>query len=400
MNNNKLYWPIFVLAIVILVLKLFVSYNVYGTNDVMSWEQYASELKEVGTFDIYDKNPDYNHPPLISWFLLLINFIMAKTGLGFPFVFRFFAIFVDLVSLFVIWHMLKGRVKGYKMVVAICCINPVNFLISSYHGNTDTIMVFFILVAIYFALSDRIALAGLFFGLSICVKIVPLMLIPAFIFSLAGRKRKSLFVLFSMILPLAVFLPYLIHDSLVVFRNIFLYSSRQGIWGIGFILQWCYGFGRGHLLLQVLRWLIIRHLFYSKFIFLISLMILFTRPFLKKINLLEGIFMTFCLFFIVTPGFGVQYLSWLSYFAIMYSPILGIIYLALGELFLVRVYGYWGGWTPPYFADSRFCLLWPWVGFEAALGLILWAFIIFMFVKFLLDKYRLFYGHADQAHHR
>jgi uncharacterized membrane protein len=386
------YWPIVILAVVLLVLKLFFSYNVYGTNDIASSHDLADILLKIGSFDIYRHDPNYNHSPLTSWYYMSAEIIALKTGLAFPFVFRLFTIFADLASVFVIWHMLKGRTKDYKIVAAICCINPVNFLISSYHGNADTIMVFFILVAIYFALSGRIALSGLIFGLSVCVKIVPLILVPAFLFSLPDRKRRSLFILFSMILPLAVFLPYLVHDAPGMIRSIFFYTSQKGNWGLGCILKWCYRYGIPGGSLIVLGWIIAKQVIWGMLIFVASLLFLLSRPFLRKISLLDGVFMTFCLFFILTPGFGLQYLSWISYFAVIFSPVLGIIFLGLGELFLVRVYGYWGGWSPPYYADSRGLLLWPWVGFEAVLGLILWGYTLFMLIKILTDKHRLFRG--------
>ena len=81
----------------------------------------------------------------------------------------------DFLSVLVIWKLLeKYSVKNKVLICLVCALNPINFLISGFHGNTDPVFIFFILCSFYFIEESKFALAGLFYGLSICIKIVPL----------------------------------------------------------------------------------------------------------------------------------------------------------------------------------------------------------------------------------
>ncbi len=373
---------ILLVASVVLFLKLLVSYTVYGSNDINRWIYYGVKLHEVGTFKIYSLVELYNHPPLMSWVLKFVELIAVKSGWGFPYVFRLLPIFADYASAFVILGLLtKYKVKNKILISIICCINPINFLISGFHGNVDTVFIFFVLLAIYFAENENIIVSGLTYGLSICVKIAPLILAPIFIFYIKGKRKKVIFILSSLAVFLIVFLPYLINDYRSMIRNIFLYKGDQGVWGIWHIL--CLLSNNTHLVIKNSAQVLYR--FYDAYngaIFFITILIL---PLLlmrnKKLNLAEGTFFTFCLFLVIAPGFGVQYLSWLSFFSVMVLPALGTIYLVAGGFFLYGVYRYWRISQLPYYPDSYFGR-----GFNANLDIILWALIVIMLIKFVLKK--------------
>jgi hypothetical protein len=105
----------------------------------------------------------------------------------------------------------------------------------------------------------------------------------------------------------------------------------------------------------------------------------------KKITLLESCFLVFSLFLTLTPGFGIQYLSWLSFFSVIVSPVLGFSYLIVGGLFLFRVYGFWANCDLSkqiYIACTGYTG--PWYGFETALDIVLWLLVIAMLIQFLI----------------
>ena len=94
--------------------------------------------------------------------------------------------------------------------------------------------------------------------------------------------------------------------------------------------------------------------------------------------------MSFCLFLVVTPGFGVQYLSWLSFLALMTSPILGVAYSWVGGFFLYRVYTFWSGGFPMYHANSD--RVSQWVGFDKTLDMIVCGIVALMLIQFIVKK--------------
>jgi len=179
-----------------------------------------------------------------------------------------------------------------------------------------------------------------------------------------------------------VFLPYLIKSGHVMVTNIFLYDSNAGIWGIWRVIQMLGPDG----LYQALRnpQGIVRVGYAWAFrlgVLALPQLLSWVR---KDFNLLERVFLAFCLFLIFTPGFGVQYLAWLSLLAVAVSPILGLAYVWLGGVFLYRVYAFWGGLVPPYYANS-----WAygrWGGHEKAMDIGLWLIVVAMLILFLADK--------------
>lgn len=212
------------------------------------------------------------------------------------------------------------------------------------------------------------------------------MLIPVFFFYPARLKNKLNFMFCSLIFPLFFFAPYLIFEFKLIFRGVFSYKSLVGIWGITGFLKDIYAAENINESLRIFAYEISKWyaLFFRYVFFAVSL--IFSKNFIsiKKVNLTEGVFFIFLLFFVLSSGFGVQYLVWISFLSLIVFFRLGVIYALLGAFFLYRVYNFWGGWTPPFFANS-----WQygqWSGFERFLDIILWCYIVFMLIKFILAK--------------
>lgn len=366
--------------------KLVLSYKTYGTNDVTYWMKFSDLIHWYGTFNIYKLSAIYNHPPLISWILKGVRFIHTHSHLSFPFVFRLIPIFSDMASVLVIWKLLERyQVQNKLRIGLLCAFNPINFLISGFHGNTDPVFVFLVLLSICLCERKHTGLAGLIYGLSMCIKIVPVILTPVFLFGLPGKKEKILFFSFTLFFPVLTFLPYFVNDYHVVMKNIFNYSSLQGIWGLGHMFR--YFFENQEMLPDSRRFfysLFQWHVLYGRWIFLLGTVFLLYYLRNKRLDLIEGVFLVFCLFLALTPGFGVQYLSWLSFFAPMVFWRLGIAYVLCGGIFLYRVYTYWSGGFPMYYANSD--QMGQWKGFEEFLDIALWFVVVTMLIIFLKEK--------------
>jgi len=376
-------------AVLVFLLKLLLSYSAYGTNDITYWKYFADTIAEHGTFKIYSLVRIYNHPPLISWILKIIRYAALKTGLSFQYVFRLLPITADLLSIFVIWDLLSElKVRTRTFLCIICSLNPINFLVSGFHGNTDLVFIFFVLLTIYFVKEKKNIYAGLFYGVAVCIKIVPLILLPLFFFYFRKKKEKTVFLLFSLLIPFLVCLPYFLNDFQTIFKNVFVYSGIKGIWGIPHLLREIFTISPANSGIKGLSYN--AYSFYNRYAipWLLLLEAGFSKYFMSRKNpkLLEGWFLIFAIFLVFTPGFGVQYLSWLAYFAVITSPFLGTVYLLLGGIFLFRVYTYWGGAIPPYYANSD--AAGQWIGFNKLLDIALWVIIFMMLVDF---GYRKFY---------
>lgn len=378
-------WVIFISSL-FLVAKLMFSSLTYGTNDITAWVRFSRIIEKTGTFEIYRLEPRYNHPPLISWILPLIDAISRKTQWGFPYTFRLLPILADYLSAGVIWELL-GIYNSKKrfLITMLCVVNPIQFFVSAFHGNTDPVFLFFILSSVYFVERGNIKLGGFLYGLSLCVKIVPLILLPAYILRVAqkDKSRWRVFILCSSTIPILIFLPYLVHDFSAILNNMFYYDSSKGLWGLGHIFR---SMLKNDALPGYLRQtgfrLFLYHCVFGKFLYWLFLGLIFFRLRTKETNLAENIFLSFSLFLVLTPGFGVQYLSWLSVFSVIVCCETGALYMLAGGIFLYRVYGYWSSGPFLDYANSL-AFGGRWAGFDKELDLVLWVLVLFMLVKFL-----------------
>jgi Gpi18-like mannosyltransferase len=380
--------------------RLFVSWHVIGTNDIVFWERFAELVRQAGPLGIYASSTHYNHPPLVSWFLLGIGSLGETTGMPLPFLLRSAPILADAGSVFVIWHLLRRRHHPYAFALTlICCLNPVSFLVTSYHGNTDPLFIFFVLLAVLLAESGRAFGAGLVLGLSLCVKTVPVMFVPFFWFWFRGMRERGAFAGGLLLFPLAVFLPALVHVPVPFVNNVLRYSGIKGIWGVSHVL-----FER--MSLQGLLW---RGTPFPKQVFDVFVpVVLYLYACLnvlcawrlsrRRLDLVQGCFLAAVLFLVLTPGFGIQYLFWACYFAVLCLPVLGTAWVILAGCFLLGVYGYWGGLGPPYYADSyRYG---PWAGWNRVFDLGLWALLFVLLSAFSKKTERVSGGSCPGCHGR
>jgi len=386
-NFNKEFGIVVLAALIMLFIKLFFSYHVYGSNDITYYIFFSKIIEKFGTFKLYALTSLANHPPLLSWIIKFVAFIQHKTQLGFPYLYRSLLIIADFLSIIIIWKLsVKYLVKNRVLICLICIFNPVNFFICAYHGNTDPLFIFFLLLAFDFIEDDKIVFAGMIYGLSLCIKIVPVIFIPVFFYFLRTRKSRVVFFMSSLLLPLVVYLPYLAYDYHSMLKDIFYYNSLNGIWGIGHILQGIASHENNNIFFRktaygLFKWHIasFRIMFFALQIVLIKYLS-GRRP----LNLIELAFLTFGLFLAITPGFGIQYLSWLPFFAIVIYPVLGSIYVVLGGFFLYRVYVFWGGGKAPYYANSM--AAGQWGGWDGVLDIVLWLLVVVMLLKFIIDR--------------
>ncbi len=369
MSDMKISFPIS-FALVVTVAKIFFSYYMYGTNDITYWMYFARVIKESGTFEIYHLVEIYNHPPLISWVLKFIPWLMSMTSLSFPFLFRLLPIFADFGTLLVVWKLMcHYGIKNRDWVFVSCAISPTHFLISGFHGNTDPVFIFFLWLAVYFYETGRKSCAAWVYGLSLCIKIVPILALPAFLFRSRSLKEASYFLGLSALIPAVVFLPYFFHDPSAIIKNIFGYGGLHGIWGLGRMLQ------------TVDPLLYKTHITYGLLVYFIGLGLLLYWLRKKNGHLVEGIFLTYCLFLVWTSGFGVQYLSWVCLWAIVSLPVVGTLYSILSGFFLYRVYTFWSGGFPMYYANSD--KVGQWIGQDKVLDLVIWFLVAAMLALYV-----------------
>lgn len=379
--------PLLVVGIALLpatAFKLWLALTTVGTNDVYAWQAFMEYIVKNGSVTIYRDIGAYNHPPLISLLLRAMSPLARHAPNGVPFVIRLPAIAADVVSSIVVFRLVRlGWTERRALVCAVgVALNPILIMVSGFHGNTDPVFMSLVLLA-----ADRLLIAespltaGLLLGLSINVKLVPLLVVPVFLFHLRGLAARTRFCV-GLAMVLAVGYGYHVWMAYpFIRRNVFGYGGQRGEWGLGEL------FGAG--------WPFIKSPQASSWLKLIIGVVITVRAaILARLRgpseaqglarqLLVSIGWAFLIFMLMTPGFGIQYLAWLAIASFLISPAGGVVYGLVGGSFMFSVYHYWNRGFPWNIADSDAVGLWG--DAQVLLGRVTWLFLVFWAASMIRD---------------
>jgi uncharacterized membrane protein len=321
-------------ALVAFMLKLAIAYNTFGTNDVAAFYMFAGSLREHGLEWTYRNGviffsnfPIFNHPPLTAYYLELIanlskNPLLEGSGITFPFLLRTPGIIADFISVIVLTRMRETlpdrQIPQWGMLLF--AWSPVSIMVSGFHGNTDSIMTMFLLVAAYMCLREQPVLCGIFFALSCQIKIIPLLFLPIPLFFWLKRETAMRFVVPFIVLNLALWIQPLTQFPLLFFRNVFSYNGYWGGWGISYWLkltQWTQFDGNffnlppgSAIVAQSLKIGIICAV----------IVIAWRRRHLSEDAVFDSFAYGWIVFFAFAPSICPQYLVWLAPFILFLSP--------------------------------------------------------------------------------
>ena len=316
------------------LLELALAWRTRGTNDVAAFYQYMEERARFGAEATYANDPDFNHPPCVFHLLLALRWFVATTGLPFAFCLRLPAILASFGS-FVLATRLAPPRSGRNALLALVAASPAAIMIAGFHGNTDPVMVFFALFSVY--LLDRgepAWIAGAAMGMSVNIKVVPIVFWPAVFLWLPSARRRAEFFSAAVLVVLIASAPIAFEAPALVARKVFGYSSDYGVWGWAWIL------------LRLERELAgVNHFFrhYGRFV-LVAIVVALSlwmnrRPAKPPLFLqLGSIALAFLAF---TPGFAVQYLAWLVPWIAGFPLWSALAFSAASGAFLFLVYTCW-----------------------------------------------------------
>lgn len=191
-----------VVAAVGLLTRMLIAANMPGPADVRIFQGFAKAITVYGPIRIYEHPlpglPVYNHPPLAGWMLLGLN-RLAELGMSFGTLIRSPASIADFFCALLVFEIVRRRAT--QSAAVLCgigvAVSPVLIATSGYHGNTDAVAIVFALAAAHL-LADRKSplAAGIAAALSISVKFIPIVVIPA-LFVAALRGGRPVLVRFA-----------------------------------------------------------------------------------------------------------------------------------------------------------------------------------------------------------
>ncbi len=372
-DNNKIHTSRFIdiiwnnaifFVIGVFLLKLLIAAKTEGTNDITTWRLFSEITQKQTGAGLYTNLSYFNHPPFTVNVTKIVYLLESLTKIDLAFWLRLFSSLSDMGSLLITYKILleiKGQEKLPKAALILMIFAPISIMVSGFHGNTDPNFTFFLLLSVYlidvsndklrsylpetiykyftkFGLSN-LTLAGLFYGLSMSVKIVPIIVAPCIFFYLDNNKKRIKYFLSAAIIWMLLSMPYIVQVPEQIAKHTFGYNSFYGIWGLSRIFS---------TYLSDNIWLNNFYANQSKFL-IITLITLFA--FLinfvgKKIPPFFQIGFTFALFLFLSHGFGIQYLTWLVPWIVGLGFEATLLYYLISGIFAFMVYNFWSSGFP------------------------------------------------------
>ena len=347
---------IFLVAAAAFLLKIWLAAATYGTNDVYGFHHFYEWSLYLGV-GLYRADRYFNHPPSMIHVLRLVGWLSRATPVPFQFWFRLPSILADTGSLSIVWKLLQPRTEDNSVFwsLVLFAAAPASILISGFHGNSDPILVFFLLLTVYLTEKGSYILGGAAFGLAMSVKVVPIELIPAIFLYLPGRKRIRFFGPAAAVI-LTTWSPFLFEDPAAIWHNVIGYRSQYGVWGLSFLagqLAWL-----TPELEPCRAWFDAAFREYGRYLALglaTVLAVWMNRPGRAgpRPRLFSQVGITMFLFLSVSNGFGMQYLAWLLPWVTELGLFPAALFYTTSGCFLFSVYNYWSQGVPRYVADSN-----------------------------------------------
>jgi hypothetical protein len=366
-------------AVMALIVKLVLAANTGGTQDMGAWIAFAAGVRERGPVGAYTVDfasrgaTQYNHPPLVGYLLEGLS-VLEGWGIPLSISLRATAAVSDVLCALLVFEILRRRRTVAAAVIAgtTLAASPILLLVSGYHGNTDPLMMTLLWLGAYLLIDRRMGvLGGVAIALAISVKLAPIVALPTLgVWLLRGRDPRLLlraaagFVFCTAL----VWGPAMLLEWRSLRTNVFGYAGVDDRpWGLVKLMDsldlpmasaWLIGPGRYGVLLvcavtpAVLAWL---------------------RPRAA----MQCVALSLITFLVLSPAFGVQYLTWAAAASLLLAPRTALLYNVLGGLFLFAVYADWNhgvDWTG--MADGR-----PFRPIEAIAAGVLWAILVVLVVR-------------------
>lgn len=322
LKNKKLFLA--VVLVTAFILHAFIAFRFEGTGDSGGWRLagktglYGGQFG-MGNSTVYDGDCPLlcsNWPPLTYHYYIGMRWVyenlnpMQLPQWGF---YKLFPVIASVGIGYLIYKFaLFYRLKNPIFFTAIYVFHPLSLYVSAYHGQRESVWLFFLLLSLYIMLKfKRYFWFAVIFAVSVSIKLPPLLLAPFLFLALPTLRNKTIFIFTVPFVFFLLSLPEIITYTENVFRQVFLYRGEVGWWGfaglaakidilIGSSLSDSVGS-----INKALQYLII-----------ISASFYFYR---RKFNVLEGILGVLIIIFVFSSVFAPQYMLWPLPFIVLLS---------------------------------------------------------------------------------
>jgi hypothetical protein len=287
-----------------------------GTQDVAIWERHARDARDFGLIAYYHGDRSANHPPFITEAETLLLRTSDATGIPFRILLRAPFGVLDLATTLLLLFLL-GQCRWRFLVAAAYWLNPLSIIFSAYHGNTDSAVAFFLVLCVWLFSKNNFVAAAIALGVCLWIKLPIVLAIPAFLFFIPDWRRRFQFLAIAGVVGISTYLPALVADPAIVWKNVFGYRAQilhttAGVpaWGPRVVLfsiiappeKWPVSFRAPILFFLEKSWLIA--------LALVLLLVGLRRHAQKISELCFTIGAAYVIVLALSDGFSFQYIAW------------------------------------------------------------------------------------------
>jgi hypothetical protein len=205
--------------------------------DVLRYEKAARHVLDV-SWNPYLAPRLYPYPPLWIWIEAASEWVARATGASFAVVVKLPVLLADLGIVLILAGWSHARWAPDERVAQraawLFALHPVSILVTSFHGQFDSVMLFFVLWSLRFQQSNRFDASALSLSGAIATKSFPVLLLPLFLMA-PGRSRVLRYVVLATLPVVLLLVPYALADIGALTRELLAYG---GVADFGWIGAW------------------------------------------------------------------------------------------------------------------------------------------------------------------
>lgn len=256
------------------------------------------------------------HPylPFQMYIMGAMAYLSDWTGLPYVVAIKLPAILADVALTGLIFSAVRHR-KGRQFAAysaLLYALNPISLLVTAYHGQFEGVTLLLLVLAWLAWDTGRERSSAVALGFAILNKTWPVVFLPVAFIRLREWRGRALYSLVALGIPLAFVVLYLVYfsaDPMPMLRRALTHRGVAGYWGPGAILnpaaQLLPGLqGIVDTLLALRTWLLLAA-------------VLLTLWITRRQSALDAFLSLLLSMFVVTVGFGIQWLVWPVPFAVL-----------------------------------------------------------------------------------
>lgn len=326
---------IFTVALCVLAIKLWLAWKTLGAADASLWDSFAAHINDCGVcvyhtggLMVYPGgtrvNP-FNHPPFIIHFIKFASALSELLGVPLRSILRTITSIADIGSAYLMLCLLQiyGVFSLQRFILYL--LAPATIIISGFHGNTDTLMIGFVLLTVYLLIKQS-KWAGVAFGVSLCIKIVPIIFVAAFLLYLTDKRTRVRFLIMAALTGLVLSLPYIAIDPITIAKEVLGYGGFAGRWGLSLVMFNSLGPSDGfRLFVKVSSYLLLAYTVWLSYKNR-------KKDLMVQLGLYSFLFLSF------SPAWGSNYLAWLDPFPVLLGVVPALLYYIASGALLIYLY--------------------------------------------------------------